>query len=201
MFNPLGPHAREFMALASGALSAVNVVVYLLSVWRGKTRPHMYSWIIWALVPAVVGAAQIASNGGVGGWSTLVSVLTAGIVALVAAFRGEKAITRGDRLCLAGCVVAILLWPLTRDPLASVVLITAIDLVGFYPSVRKSLHKPWEESASGYVLFGTRSFMVCAALTEWRLVSVVYPLLMGLACFVFAGFLALRRRAMGRAAG
>ena len=70
----------------------------------------------------------------------------------LALFRGEKESRRLDWLCLLLALAAIGLWITAKDPLGSVVLVTAADTIACGPTLRKSIRKPQEETASAYVM-------------------------------------------------
>jgi hypothetical protein len=41
-----------------------------LSIFRGKTKPHLYTWLLWGTLGTIVTVVQITNEGG---WSILVS--------------------------------------------------------------------------------------------------------------------------------
>ena len=70
--------------------------------------------------------------------------------------------------------LAIPLWVVTSDPLWSVLLVTGIDAVAYYPTFRKSYAKPHEELASKYVLTVIRYLLSLLALEHFTVVTSVY---------------------------
>ena len=65
---------------------------------------------------------------------------------------------------------------MTSDPLWSVLLVTAIDAVAYYPTFRKSYAKPDEELAFKYVLTVIRYLFSLLALEHFTVVTSVYQL-------------------------
>jgi uncharacterized membrane protein SpoIIM required for sporulation len=90
--------------------------------------------------------------------------------------RGEKHITRGDWIAFTVTFLAIPLWVATSDPLWSVLLVTGIDAVAYYPTFRKSYSKPDEELAFKYVLTVIRYLFSLLALEHFTVVTSVYQL-------------------------
>jgi hypothetical protein len=70
--------------------------------------------------------------------------------------------------------LAIPLWVVTSDPLWSVLLVTVIDAVAYYPTFRKSFAKPDEELAFKYVLTVIRYLFSLLALEHYTVVTSVY---------------------------
>jgi uncharacterized membrane protein SpoIIM required for sporulation len=84
--------------------------------------------------------------------------------------------TRGDWIAFVVTLLAIPLWVATSDPLWSVLLVTAIDAVAYYPTFRKSYAKPDEELAFKYVLTVVRYLFSLLALERYTVVTTVYQL-------------------------
>jgi hypothetical protein len=182
-------------ALAATAIliSTSNFFYYLYSIFRSRTRPHVYSWLIWGSVTLIAGLAQFFEKGGAGAWVTLLSAFYCYTRALIGLKYGEKNITKSDKFCLAGCLIAIIMWKLTANPLISVVIATLIDVAGFYPTVRKSWDKPYEENVLSYTIFGLTTFLGLMALDHYNLTTLLYPLVLSVSCMGFVIFLLMRR--------
>ncbi|MBI1326857.1 MAG: hypothetical protein GC136_04355 [Alphaproteobacteria bacterium] len=187
---------KLLFSIVAIAISGTNLVYYLYTVYRGNTRPHLYSWLIWGLVTSVVAIAQYAEKGGAGAFVTAFAGFACFTRVIAALTHGEKEITRSDTICLVVCCVAIILWPLTNSPLWSVLLVTAIDVAGFYPTVRKSWHKPQEENALSYVLFAVVYFLSITGLQNYNFTTLFYPVVMVAATLGFVAFLLIRRKAI-----
>jgi hypothetical protein len=76
--------------------------------------------------------AQLSDMAGAGSWATGLSASFWPGTAIIALYRGDKHITRGDWLAFAATSLAIPLWIVTSDPLWSVLLVTWIDAVAYF---------------------------------------------------------------------
>ena len=97
-------------------------------------------------------------------------------------------------------VLAIPLWAVTSDPLWSVLPVTAIDAIAYYPTFRKSYAKPDEELAFKYVLTVVRYLLSLLALEHYTVVTSIYQVV---SIFMEAGVVILllwRRAALGKMA-
>jgi hypothetical protein len=91
-------------------------------------------------------------------------------------------------------LLSLPLWYATDDPLWSVVILTAVDTLGFAPTVRKAWARPREESLLFYAIFVARNALSIAALASFTLTTVLFPAVMVLAGIGMCWILLLRRR-------
>lgn len=175
-------HHAFFSALAM-ALTLVGFYPYLRGILSGSTRPHVFSWGIWASTTLVVFFAQIEAGGGIGAWPIGVSgVLTTLIAVLAWRRRGDMSITRADWVFLVLALSSLPLWYLTDDATWAVVVLTVVDLLGFGPTFRKVRAAPHSESCGFYGLFALRNAAVVLALEQHSLATVLFPAAIGAAC-------------------
>jgi len=121
-------------------------------------------------------------------------VILGGLGTLLALVKGERDMSRSDWYCLCFAIAAIPLWIITSTPLWSVLLITVIDAVGFYPTIRKSYYKPSEETASTYVLASVKCTLSIAALETFSVVTALYPASLVIMNGAFVAMLLWRRK-------
>lgn len=132
-------------------LTIASVVVYYREMFRGNTKPHMFTWLIWTTLTGIAFVVQLNNGGGFGSWVLGVSTITAFGVLVFSLFRGEKDIKVIDWISLAAAGIALLLWLFAKQPLTAIILVTLTDCFGYIPTIRKSLAKPYEEPVSSYV--------------------------------------------------
>lgn len=182
------------LALIAAALTLAGFIPYILSILRGQTRPHLYSWLIWAIATLVVGAAQWVSGGGVGAWVTLFSgAITCGIVVLVWLRFDSSHIKPIDALFLIIAASALPAWYFTDNPLVAVIMLTLVDIAGFGPTFRKSYHAPFGENLTLFYLVCVRNLVAAAALEYYSLTTLMFPVVIALANAVFIGLVHWRR--------
>lgn len=188
--------SKELLSAAGIALTLAIFLPYALSVHRGQTRPHVFSWVIWALGTFVVFLAQLAGGAGIGAWPIGVSgLITMAIAVLAWQRRGDLEITRSDRLFFAAALAALPCWLLTSDPLWAVAILTGVDLAGFGPTFGKAWRRPYEEPLWFYALGSLRNLLVLLALEHYSTTTVLFPAAVGVACVALVILLAWRRRA------
>lgn len=185
---------KIILASIAIVMTLVGYFFYFRDIFAGKTKPHAYSWLVWALLTAIAFAGQLHDNGGAGAWVTGVTAAISFIIFFLAIKRGEKNVTRSDKINLAAALLAIVPWLLIGDPLFSVILITIIDFLGFLPTIRKSWHKPHEETLIHYVLAGLKFVLAILALDNYTLTTWLYPASLVAANLFFVIMLVTRRK-------
>lgn len=168
-------------------------IPYIRDVIRGKTKPHAFSWLVWGVMSMVAFFAQYSDGGGAGTWAVAFSSLADFCIFLLALWKGQKNLAPLDWFCLAAAFVILGLWTFNEDPLIAVGLISAVYIVGFIPTVRKSLTKPQQETATTYFFVALKYIFIITALENYTLVTVMYPAVVG-AMNVFFVFLVLSLR-------
>ena len=167
---------KTIFGLVSVALAATGYTSYAVTVLRGRTRPHLFSWWIWGLVMAVAAAVQVTNGAGAGAWVTVFSAAACLAIALLLLRHGDRNIAATDWAALAAALTIIPAWAATNNPLLAVVMASAIEWLGYYPTMRKSWLRPHEETSITYSLDLAKWLMSLWALTTWSAVTLIYPL-------------------------
>jgi hypothetical protein len=188
---------KELLGAAATAFTFAIFVPYIRGIARGATRPHVFSWVVWALGTFIVFLAQLAGGAGVGAWPIGISSAITGWIAWLAyRRRGDVTITRSDQACFAAALVALPCWAFTDDPLWAVIILTLVDLVGFGPTLRHAWSSPHAESAGFFGLAAVRNLLVVLALERYSWTTVLFPAAVGAGCLLLAMLVVGRRRAL-----
>ena len=143
---------KEVLGLIAVLFEFASIAVYYNSIIHGRTKPHLYTFLVWSIVASIVFAGQWVSGAGAGSWATGVSALfLIGTVLLSFKF-GTTDITRSDGIALFAALAAIVPWAITNNPLWSVILAAIIDACAIIPTFRKTWNNAYSESVSSWVL-------------------------------------------------
>jgi hypothetical protein len=193
---------KELLSAAGIALTFVIFVPYIRSIRQGRTKPHVFSWFIWASGTFVVFLAQLAGGGGPGAWPIGVSGLVTAYIGILAyRKRTDRSITTSDWVFLVAALTALPSWFLTADPLWAVVVLTGVDLAGFGPTFRSAYVRPYDERPGFYLLGALRNLMSILALEHYSLTTVLFPAAVGVACLIFVAMVISRRQTLTRSQG
>lgn len=186
---------KALLAALAVALTLLAFVPYIRSILKRELKPHVFSWVIWGTTTCIVFLAQLADNGGAGAWPIGMSgAITLYIAMLAYRRRADTSASVVDWLFFIAAMTALPLWFVASDPLWAVVIVTAVDLLGFGPTLRKALHFPHEESLTFFALFTARNIIVVMALEHYSVTTVLFPAAIALACLLLITLVAYRRR-------
>jgi len=187
---------KEILGIIAIVLTFTGYIPYIRDTLRHKTTPHAYSWFIWGIVTAIAFGLQVVNQGGFGSFVTLAAAIVCMFIFVLAVRQGKNNITKSDTVFLIMASVALILWLLAKQPVLSVILVTAIDLLGFIPTIRKSWSKPYEETMVSYFINFIRFSLATFALYQLNFLTGLYPVTMIAINGAFALFLIIRRRQM-----
>jgi hypothetical protein len=186
---------KEFLSAVAITLTFIAFLPYIRSIQQGKTKSHVFSWIIWGCTTFIVFLAQLAANGGVGAWAIGVSGVITIYVALLAYIKkSDTTISKIDWLFFILAMISLPLWYITSDPLWAVVILTTVDVLGFAPSFRKAYMYPFEEQLRFFVIMVARNLISIMALEHYSLTTVLFPAIIALVCVIFILLVIYRRR-------
>lgn len=169
---------KTVVGIIAVGLNVVAFLPYVIDTIRGKTKPHIYSWLIWTLITGIVFIGQQAEGAGAGAWVTGCTTAINLIIFLLALKKGSSDITLSDKLCLGSALVILVLWLLSSSMLLSILLVTLVDTLAFIPTIRKSLNKPEEETFITYPLSTLRCVLGLIAIESYTLITCAYPVAM-----------------------
>lgn len=179
-------------------LGLVAYGLYFRSIFRGETKPHIFTWLTFTLIDGTVFFAQILHGAGPGSWILLLSVVENTIVVVLATRWGEKHITRSDWVSFFGALFGILLWWLTDNALAAVVVASIINILAVVPTLRKSYLRPDQESVTLWSIDLLRFSLSMAALVSFNLTTALFPAVIILANASVVALVLLRRRQLAK---
>lgn len=185
---------KEMYSAIAIALTFIAFYPYVRGIMQGSIKPHVFSWVIWGATIFMVFLAQLEGNGGVGAWPIGVSGCITILIALLAYVkRADVKITKTDWLFFIVAMSSLPLWYFTSDPMWAVVVLTAVDLLGFGPTVRKANADPHSESLLFFALFAARNSFVLMALENYSIATVLFPAALTAACILLMAFIVYRR--------
>lgn len=192
---------QEILGTASLLTATIGFAPYIADILNHKTKPHAFSWLVWAVLAGIAFGVQVTHEGGPGAWLMALTVIATLTIFLLSFRYGEKNILFVDWISLLLAGIALLLWLITDNPLMSVILISFIDVVGgFFPTMRKSLTNPYQETTVMYALFGCSLILSLMALSSRSLENIIYPASLVVANCGMVALLLIRRMQVPRQA-
>lgn len=187
---------KIIIGIIAALLAAASAFTYIRDIFRGNTKPHIYTWLIWAIVTVLGFLGQWYTGGGAGSWATGVTAIYT-IAVLALSFRyGTTDITNFDKFCLALALISIVPWLLTHNILLSVILATFTDIIGFLPTIRKTWNAPKSESLGSMYFDATKHTLSIVSLQSYSLTTWLYPAGVLFAKIIIIAEIIFRRRSV-----
>lgn len=187
---------KNLLSIVAVALTFIGYFPYIKSIIKKQTKPHFYSWLVWTLDGLIIFGLQFTNGAGSGSYVVLSATLLSAIVLILTMLdKNKNKPTRSDTIFLILALIALGLWLLAKQPLLSAILIMTVDVFGFIPTIRKSWINPYSENISFYIINTIRFAFAFCALSEYSIITVLYPLVWLINNGAFVGMLVFRRNA------
>jgi hypothetical protein len=155
-----------FLVIFASILSILGNVPYLKSILKKEIEPHPFSWFAWSIVSLTVLFGAYLKGGGIGVIPILVSEIFTILIFLFSLKYGFKNFDKKDIAFILLAIIGLVPWYLTKDPTYSVVIMVLIDLVAFFPTIRKTLNSPESENNILYQMNFLRHFLILFSLDK-----------------------------------
>jgi hypothetical protein len=129
---------------------------------------------------------------------TLAVVVACFLIFILGMRNGKKDITKSDIIFFILALVALFLWLIIKQPIASAILASSTAILSFIPTVRKSWSKPHSETLFTYELNTFRHGFGFLSLQQYNIVTWLYPVSWLIMNGLFSIFLILRRKQIGK---
>lgn len=190
---------RTLLSVLGSLIAVAGTVPYIIETIRGNTKPRIVTWLTWALLTGIAGAASMSAGQlGAAVFALLGTVATSSVV--VAGLRyGDRSFTRLDLACLAGVLLGLVLWLSLDNPIFAIWTAILIDFVGLVPTLVHAWKQPMAETASAFVCVGVGGLITSAAIASGGSFSVAalgYPLYAAVSMATVASIIVIRRKSV-----
>jgi hypothetical protein len=172
-------HTLKIIASVIATIVAlIAYIPYLVDMFKGKNKPHLYTWISIFLITAIVAYIPLRGGSGIGAIPIVLGVGVDAII-LFCCFRfGTKDIILMDKFCLGATLVGIVTYiVLNNRPLISLAVVTVAEIISFIPTFRKTRNDPYSESLPSYYLVMLKLSLILLALQKYNVLTVTYSVL------------------------
>jgi ADP-ribose pyrophosphatase YjhB (NUDIX family) len=185
---------KLILAIFSTILVLFAYAPYFKDIFAGKSKPHLYTWLIWAITQGTATVALLYGGGRFGSISLIVGTILV-LAILILSFRfGTKDITKADTASLFVALVAVVIWWIFNDPVISLLMVTIIDAIGFIPTIRKTHKDPQSETISFWVVMIVVDILSIVANAEYNFLTVTYLAMLAVGNLIVAVICLLGRK-------
>jgi hypothetical protein len=162
----------------AGVLAIIQVIPYLISIFRGHTKPERMTYFIWFVVDTLSIASYIAVGARTTIWVGLVYVMTGLTIFLLSLRYGMGGFSKLDICCLALALAGAAIWLRTDSALLALCCSTLAAKIGYLPTIKKAYFYPETENTLSWALTAITSTLNIFALTTLAPVISV-PVIIG----------------------
>lgn len=176
------PDLKVIAGIIGAILGFVGFMPYIISVLRNKTKPHVFTWLIWSVANLTVGFATLAKGGGNGALIVIMAGVISVFIMILSFIKSRDVkIYKMDWVYLLLALSSLPLWYFTKDPFWAVAILTFVDLTAYMPTIRKIKDDPFSENLVMYMIVIVRNLFILGATDEYNLTTVGFHLLTTLA--------------------
>lgn len=173
---------KETIAIIATVLAIIGNVSYLRDVFKEKVKPHPYTWFIWSIVSLVTFFGGLEKGAGIGALPTGVAegfTIIIFLFSLKYLFAGKFGYIRKlDNYFLVVCLLGLIPWYLTKDPTISVIVVVLVDIVAFFPTLRKAWKHPETERPTLYEMNIARHILTLFSLQTYNIATTFHSVAM-----------------------
>jgi hypothetical protein len=165
----------------SGIVILISFLPYIRDIFKGRTKPEKYSWLIWAFLGAIAFFSQFAKGASHSLIMTGAQFLGDLSIFLLALKYGFGGFLKRDKIALAGAGASLILWYITREAAVALFIVIFIDAIGVFLTAIKAYENPGTETASTWALTFAAGILGCIAVGKFNLILLAFPFYIALA--------------------
>ncbi len=175
---------RAALLTLSTILAVVGSTIYIVSILRGRTKPHRTTRFVLMIVLALNFISILAAQGNVGAKLYGGIICFYGFAYFVASIgRGMGGSTIFDWTCLVLALAGVVGWQVTNNPVLGIWFAGLADFVAYMPAFLKTWQHPYTETPWLYIcsFFSALLSLVAykvAAESAFQLVSLLCCVIM-----------------------
>jgi hypothetical protein len=175
--------------IISGILIFLGGLPYMYAIYTGSlSKPAVSSYFLWTVIGALLFVTSWQS--GVRFETTLfpilMGVVNPGIILLLSLRYGQYVWTRVDTSCVIVCIVTIVIWRTTDNPLLGIAGGICADYIATVPQLIKAWKDPGDEPLAPWLIFSAASAVNFLAVPEWSFKYCLFPAYMTTASLTIA---------------
>lgn len=165
---------KTILVLIWWLISITTTILFIRTILKKQTIPHLYSQIIWAITVTIWLLWQIYDDAWVWTWILFFVDCWVISVLILSLKYWLKDPTKWDKIVLTLALLSIIPRILTKTPLYSVILVTFIDTLWYFPILNKLRRYPNSEALYPRVIWNIGVFTWIIWLDHISILSALY---------------------------
>ena len=186
---------KAVLGIIAGIIAFLAYIVYVISIFRGGSKPNRATWWIWAFMGLVLALSYQFSGATNTIWVPYVEFLGPLAIAILSIKYGEGGLNnKTDLVCLFGAIFSILLWVIFNNPVIALITNLAIDSFAIIPTIKKSYLRPEGEDFWAWFGTGLADSLNMFAVEKFTFAILLYPIYMLVSDLIIIFILLLKKK-------
>lgn len=162
----------HWLVILSTLISLTGAIAYIRDMVRGKSKPNLVTWGLWAFAPLIATGAAISAHAD--SWAT-VRIFTSGfgpLLVFISAFlvkQGYWKLSLFDYICGGISLIALGVWIGADSPVLAILLAAIADLFATLPTIIKAWKHPETETLYTYFVGLFTASIIIPAIPVWNI--------------------------------
>lgn len=161
----------------AGVMAVIQVIPYIVSIFRGHTKPERMSYFIWVILEGVTTASYIAVGARTTIWTGIVYTFTAVLIFSLSLRYGLGGLSIFDVICFLLAMAGVALWITTKSALLALYFGTFVSSIAYLPTIKKAYFLPETENTLSWAMTACTAVVNVCALTTLAPSIAIRPLL------------------------
>ena len=169
----------HWLVILSAVLSLSGSFAYIRDMFRGKSKPNLVTWGLWAFAPLIATGAALSASADI--WAT-VRIFMSGfgpllifLFAFIVPYSYWK-LSKFDYACGALSIIALFAWLGANSPVLAILLAATADLLATLPTIIKAWKYPETETVYTYFIGLFTAIIVIPAIPVWNIENSAFQI-------------------------
>lgn len=179
-----GVSLAHWLVIFSALLSLSGCFAYIRDMFRGKSKPNLVSWGLWAFAPLIATGAALSASADL--WAT-VRIFMSGfgpLLVFITSFFAPQSywkLSFFDYACGILSLVALVAWLGAGSPVLAILLAAIADLFATLPTLIKAWKYPQTETLYTFFIGLFTATIVIPAIPVWNIENSAFQIYLLLA--------------------
>lgn len=170
----------------SGLIGVGATVPYVMAAMKGESTPNSITWGVWSL-KGVLMVLSLWELGATASLALPIAFATGRIAIFLVSLRHLKRSNVGffpEGLCVSGALVAALILLTGQSAFMAMMILLAMDVLGFIPTMVRVWRGQQREDAISWFLFTLAGILALVSAAPYRFEDVIFPIWVLVTCVV-----------------
>ena len=175
----LGLSLAHWLVVLSVVLSLSGSFAYIRDMFRGKSKPNLVTWGLWAFAPLLATGAALSANADI--WATVRTFMAGFSPLLVFLFafivrQSYWKLSKFDYACGTLSIIALLVWFGANSPLLAILILAVADLLATLPTIIKAWKYPETETLYTYFIGLFTVSIIIPSIPVWNIENSAFQI-------------------------